>query len=92
MVPVLLFGSLVYAFPKYFPWMSYFRQTQQEADFSRYFPLLQGALEIVEEHTNWLHIREPSMRSVWEEGGLSPEEFEKTFQVMGSRVKEDGEK
>jgi hypothetical protein len=67
------------AFPKLFPWFTRFRASQDEALFVRYFPLLQGAAEIVEEESNWLHVREPFMRSVWEEGGLSPEEFEKAF-------------
>ena len=44
----------------------------------------EGATDIIEEQSNWLHIREPMMRSLWEEGGLSPEEFEKSFQGKGS--------
>ena len=49
----------------------------------RYFPLLQGASHIVDEQANWLYYREPVMRSLWEEGGFSPEEFEKTFSPKG---------
>lgn len=79
LVPALLFAGAVVTFPKLFPWFTRFRVSQDESQFVRYFPLLQGATEIVEEQSSWLHAREPFMRSVWEEGGLSPEEFEKTF-------------
>jgi hypothetical protein len=78
-VPALLFATAVVTFPKLFPWFTRFRVSQDESLFARYYPLAQGAAEIVDEQTNWLHVREPFMRSVWEEGGLSPEEFEKAF-------------
>lgn len=79
-VPVLLFAAAVYSFPTLFPWFHRFRVTQDDSQFVRFYPLLQGAAEIIEEQSNWLHLREPMMRSLWEEGGLSPEEFEKSFQ------------
>lgn len=78
-VPVLLFAGTVVLFPKLFPWFTRLRPSSQKDHFVRYFPLLQGASEIIEEQANWLHVRGPFMRSFWEEGGLSPEEFEKTF-------------
>lgn len=57
---------------------SYF-QKNPNSEFSRYYPLLQGANEIIEEHSHWLVNREPWSSSLWDEGGLSPEEFEKVF-------------
>lgn len=86
LIPLLVFGAAIYSFPQLFPWFYRFRVAQDESQFVRYFPLLQGATEIIEEQSNWLHVREPMMRSLWEEGGLSPEEFEKSFQGKGSAV------
>ena len=80
LVPILLFGASVAVFPKLFPWLTQF-QAGPKAQFVRYFPLLQGASEIIEEHASWIHVRGPFMRSFWEEGGLSPEEFERAFSV-----------
>ncbi len=79
LVPILLFGSAAVLFPEIFPWVSRIRVRSDESSYVRYFPILEGAGEIVEEHGNWLHVREPAMRSLWEEGGISPEEFEKSF-------------
>lgn len=79
-VPTLIFLTAVFTFPTLFPWFYRWRRAQDEASFVRFYPLTQGAGEIIEEQANWLHLREPLMRSVWEEGGLSPEEFEKSFQ------------
>ena len=78
-VPGLLFAGAVIAFPKLFPWFTRFRVSPDESQFARYYPLLQGASDIVEEQAGWLHGHEGFMRSVWEEGGLSPEEFERVF-------------
>lgn len=82
-VPLLLFAGTVVLFPKLFPWFTRLRPSSQKDHFVRYFPLLQGASEIIEEQASWLHVRGPFMRSFWEEGGLSPEEFEKTFSGKG---------
>lgn len=49
------------------------------SQFSRYFPLLQGAQEIVEEQSAFLQFRDNLAANMWEEGGISPEEFEKNF-------------
>lgn len=87
-VPVLILFWLGVAFPATFPWLSWLRTHKEEAQFVRYYPLLQGATEILDEQGTWLHNREPLMGSVWEEGGLSPEEFEKTFQLKGGKVEE----
>ena len=54
-------------------------QAEEAANFSRYFPLLQGAQEILEEQSSFLQFRDNMNANVWEEGGISPEEFEKTF-------------
>lgn len=76
---ILLISALPFVFPGSFTWMD---RTSDDDDihFTRYFPLMQGAESLVEEQANWLFVREPLARSVWEEGGLSPEEFEKSFQ------------
>lgn len=79
LAPVLLFGSAVVMFPRAFPWLTRLHLTSDESNFVRYFPMLENASEVIDEHGNWLHVREPAMRSLWEEGGISPEEFEKSF-------------
>jgi hypothetical protein len=79
LIPLLVFASVVAVFPGLFPWVSALRGGADESAFQRYYPLLDGAGDIVEEHGNWLHVKEPAMRSLWEEGGISPEEFEKSF-------------
>jgi len=89
-VPVLLFTAVVVTFPDFFPWLSLWEQsTQEESQLVKYFPLQQGASEVLEEQAAWLHAREPFMGSLWEEGGISPEEFEKTFQMKGSKLGEE---
>jgi hypothetical protein len=85
-VPALLFAGAVVTFPKLFPWATSWRAAPDQARYVKYFPLLQGASEIIEEQSNWLHVREPYMRSLWEEGGLTPEEFEKDFQGKPSKA------
>ncbi len=89
-VPLLLFTGTVVLFPKLFPWFTRLRPSSQKDHFVRYFPLLQGASDIIEEQASWLHVRGPFMRSFWEEGGLSPEEFEKTFSGKGPLKPEEG--
>lgn len=79
-VPLLLFATAVTTFPSLFPFVQQWSAGSGSEDFVRYFPLLQGAGDLIEEQANWLHLREPFKVSVWEEGGLSPEEFEKSFQ------------
>ena len=88
MIPILLIAMLSVVFPDTVPLLSYFRKAGDEAQFVRYFPLNQGALEIVEEQSSLLHAKEPLMGSLWEEGGLSPDEFEKTFQKKSSKGNE----
>lgn len=75
-VCALAFG-MYHLFPSLFGWVP---TPADSAHLVRYYPLQHGAGEIVDEHANWLQIRDSSMRSVWEEGGLSPDEFEKSFQ------------
>ena len=78
--PLLIIFAVMMVFPQVFPWMTYLRNREDSSHFVRYFPLLQGAAEVIDEQASWLHMREPMVGSLWEEGGLSPEEFEKTFQ------------
>ncbi len=82
-LPLLILAGVVASFPDLFPWTSRFRQQRLDEQLVRYFPLLQGASVVVDEQANWLDYREPVMRSLWEEGGFSPEEFEKTFSPKG---------
>lgn len=86
--PCLIMLWLGVAFPATFPWLSWLKAHKEEAQLVRYYPLQQGAAEILEEQGAWLHDREPLMGSLWEEGGLSPEEFEKIFQIKGSKGEE----
>lgn len=86
MIPILLLATLSVVFPNAFPLVAYLHKAGDDAQFVRYFPLHQGALDIVEEQGNLLHSREPFAGSMWEEGGLSPDEFEKTFQKKGKGV------
>lgn len=82
-VPLLLLAAALFAFPQLFPAFTQWRVGAGNVSFNRYFPLYQGAAEILEEQASWLFGHEPMTGSLWEEGGLSPEEFEKTFQVNG---------
>lgn len=86
LAPALVFASLAAFFPHWFPWIERFQSGDAKGHFVRYFPMLQGAGEIVEEQANWLLVREPSKGSMWEEGGLSPEEFETSFQLGGGKA------
>lgn len=89
-VPLVLFITSMVVFPRFFPWMTYLRGIQDESQFVRYFPLLQGASELIDEHTTWFGQKSPFAGSLWEEGGLSPDEFEKAFQKKGSKGSEKG--
>jgi anti-sigma factor RsiW len=90
-LPVLIFGTAATTFPSLFPFLQQWSMGSSDEDFVRYFPLLQGANDLIEEQSNWLRLREPFKVSVWEEGGLSPEEFEKSFQTRSpvSEVEEE---
>ena len=90
-LPILVLAALSFTFPNVLPFTSLFGGGREETQYARYFPLLQGAQEILEEQGNWLHSRDNPMGSLWEEGGLSPDEFEKTFQ-MKSTTKEESHK
>lgn len=80
-ISVLFLGGIVFSFPQLFPWTQVFRGPAQSTEFTRYYPLFQGASEIVEEQSQWLQMRDSLAGSFWEEGGMSPEEFERTFQL-----------
>ena len=86
--PLLVVIGLSLAFPTLFPLKEWLGHGKDDAHFSRYYPLLQGAAEIIEEQAGWLHDRDSVKGSVWEEGGLSPEEFEKAFQIKGAKEDE----
>jgi len=79
-MPLLILAVLVSAFPNYFAWAWAWRKPQVRSQFVRYYPLFQGATEIVQEQGASLLATESFAGSLWEEGGLSPEDFEKTFQ------------
>lgn len=85
-LPALALGAAVVAFPDTFPAVYRVLAPRDDSRFVRYYPLLQGAQEIVEEQSNWLHLNDAGARSVWEEGGLSPDEFEKAFQLKGAEA------
>jgi len=79
-IPLLVFGCLLVVAPKLFPSFALFQSRGESKQLVRYFPISKGAMEIIEEQADWLSSREMRAGSVWEEGGLSPEEFEKSFQ------------
>ncbi len=79
-IPVLAVIFILVVSLKVFPWLSWLQSQSDEKQFVRYFPMSNGAVELIEEQAGWLNSRELRAGSVWEEGGLSPEEFEKSFQ------------
>ena len=83
LIPILGVVILFFISAKVFPWFSWFQSQLDEKQLVRYFPMSNGAGEILDEQANWIHSREPRMGSVWDEGGLSPDEFEKSFQKKG---------
>jgi len=78
-MPLLVLGILVSAFPNRFSWAWSWRQPTTTSQFVRYYPLFQGASEILDEQTAFLSTTESVAGSLWEEGGLAPEDFEKAF-------------
>lgn len=80
LVPLLLIGTVAVLAPERLPFYYSWTSGEAESQFVRYYPLAQGAGDILEEQAAWLHSRETIVGSLWEEGGLSPEEFERTFQ------------
>ena len=79
-IPVLALLSLWVLASKMFPSFSWFQSQGDDKQLVRYFPMSNGAVEIIEEQAEWLNTRGMKGGSVWEEGGISPEEFEKSFQ------------
>lgn len=79
-VPVLTTIVFFILFPQAFPWKNILSDTDDESQYVRFFPLMQGASEIVDEQTSWLHGRDLEGGSLWDEGGISPDEFERVFQ------------
>ncbi len=84
-VPCLLAMGYFSLYPQHFPWKHLLTYQDDETQFIRFFPLMQGASEIVDEQTSWLHGRDLEGGSLWEEGGISPDEFEKAFEPTFSR-------
>jgi len=76
---LLLTGTLIWAKPNWFHWMPGIESVPIESRFVRYYPLFHGAVAILEEQSSWIQLRDSFMASLWEEGGLSPEEFERAF-------------
>jgi len=89
LVPALLIGTVAIVAPERLPFMGGLSSSDSDSQFVRYYPLAQGAAEILEEQAAWLHSREAIVGSLWEEGGLSPEEFEKTFQFKSPKEGEN---
>ena len=83
LIPILGVVILFFISAKVFPWFSWFQSQLDEKQLVRYFPMSNGAGEILDEQANWIHSREPRMGIVWDEGGLSPDELEKSFQKKG---------
>lgn len=79
-IPVLAVLSIWVLASKMFPAFSLFQSMGDDKQLVRYFPMSNGAIEIIEEQAEWLNSRDMKGGSVWEEGGISPEEFEKSFQ------------
>lgn len=86
LIPLGFLLGAGFLFPELFPWLPPFRGGS-EVRFVRYYPLLQGAGDILEEQGSWLTVRENVSGSLWEEGGLSPDEFERSFQLKSTREK-----
>ncbi len=84
LVPIFSILAVAFILPDTFPRLAALFRQNEATQFVRYYPLLQGASEILEEQGTWLHLPE-GMGSLWEEGGLSPEEFEKSFQLNRSK-------
>lgn len=82
-IPVLALVSIFIISTKVFPWLEWIKMRAEEKEFVRYFPMSNGASEILDEQAAWINQREPKMGSLWEEGGISSDEFEKSFQKKG---------
>ena len=83
-IAILMLGTLVWAKPSWFYWLPGIDSVPVESRFVRYYPLFHGAVAILEEQSNWIGLRDNFMASLWEEGGLSPDEFERAFGVQKS--------
>lgn len=79
LVPLVAVVGFFMVFPQHFPFSDLLSRSDDETQFVRFFPLMQGASEIVDEQTSWLHGRDLDGGSLWDEGGISPDEFEKSF-------------
>lgn len=84
-VPIMSSILFFFLFPQYFPWKDLFANHDDESQYVRFFPLLHGASEIIDDQTSWLHGRDLHGGSLWEEGGISSDEFEKVFQPSHAR-------
>ena len=79
-IPVLLMSLFFIISPQYFPWKTLLTSPDDDSKFVRVFPLMRGASEIVDEQIGWLQARDLQGGSLWEEGGISPDDFERIFQ------------
>jgi len=78
-LPLVILAILVTAFPSHFSWAWPWRQPTIKTQFVRYYPLFQGAAAVLDDQTSLLLSADSFVGSLWEEGGLSPEDFEKAF-------------
>ncbi len=82
---LLIFCSLcIIAAQRWMPspvqsWIQMVLRLPTEQHFVRYDPLAEGALSVVQEQASWLQFREPSAQALWNEGGMSADEFERAF-------------
>lgn len=79
-VPVLASIVFFMLFPHLFPWKDLLNASDDESQFVRFFPLMHGAADFVDEQVSWLHGKTWEGGSLWEEGGISPDEFERAFE------------
>jgi anti-sigma factor RsiW len=82
-VPTVGVTLILIAIYSLFPRFSLFQSASEEKQFARYFPMSNGAAEILDEQAAWIQSKGSKSGSLWEEGGLSPDDFEKSFQKKG---------
>ncbi len=88
---VLLMGGAIVSFsPDTFPWLARFVPfATEEESFVRYYPLYHQAEGILDAQASMIEMRDAFSGSLWEEGGLSPEEFERVFQLKAAKEEEE---
>ncbi|MCB0417523.1 MAG: hypothetical protein H6617_03400 [Bdellovibrionaceae bacterium] len=90
-VPLAVLIGVSFLYPKSVPVVSRMlasANSGESGNFLRYYPLYHGAADILDAQGAVIEQAENFSGSVWEEGGLSAEEFERTFQLQGGNVPE----